>query len=265
MKQKTIQHDVTLSGIGIHSGQQCWLTISPAPVNHGIVFSLNRKNFPATASLVKETRRGTTVGEIAVTEHFLAATYCLGVDNLLVSLSASELPIMDGSALPFVTALEDAQLIEQAADKNVFVTAKEFSFSANNSTLTLLPYRGLKVDFMVKFPVIGEQRCQIELNPAVFKQEIAPARTFGYIEEYELLKEQGLGRGASLENALVLSQNGYLNQPRFVDELVRHKVLDLLGDLALLGRPILGEIKAVRSGHQLNIELVRRLLNYDPT
>ena len=260
MRQRTIGRPFTLSGIGIHSGSPAELLVSPAPANSGIFFLKGDKKIPALVDQVKETKRGTTVGEIAITEHFLAAAAALGIDNLSVEVKGNELPILDGSALPFVEAMEKVSIVEQSAEKSFLTIQQPIHLTTDTASLTASPYNGFKVDFMVNFPPVGEQRLVFELAGDNFQREIAPARTFGYIEEFELLKEQGLGRGASFDNALVLSQDGFINAPRFPDELVRHKVLDLIGDLALLGRPLQAEIKAVRSGHALNVELVRRLI-----
>ncbi|MFH1347655.1 MAG: UDP-3-O-acyl-N-acetylglucosamine deacetylase, partial [Candidatus Margulisiibacteriota bacterium] len=164
------------------------------------------------------------------------------------------------SALPFVEALEKAGTTEQAAEKNYLTNHQTIKLTDNDSSLEVLPYHGFKVDFVVDFPGVGKQHLVFDFKKGDFKNEIAYARTFGYIEEYELLKQQKLGQGASFENALVLGKGGYLNQPRFQDEVVRHKILDLIGDLALLGRPLEAEVRAIKSGHKLNIEMVRRLL-----
>jgi UDP-3-O-[3-hydroxymyristoyl] N-acetylglucosamine deacetylase len=257
MRQKTISRSLQFSGLGLHSGKEVALKLSPAPANTGIYFLKEKSKIPATVDQVKDTKRGTTLGEIAVTEHLLAAAYGLGIDNLQIEITGDELPVLDGSALPYVEALEQAGIIEQKEAKNPIILEKPVKLDS----LEALPYNGFKVDFMVDFAGIGEQRYSLELSPETFKREIAPARTFGYIDEYELLKEQGLARGASLENALVLGKDGYINQPRFPDELVRHKILDLIGDLALLGRPLMAEVKAVKSGHKSNVELVRRIFN----
>ncbi|MDD5383037.1 MAG: UDP-3-O-acyl-N-acetylglucosamine deacetylase [Candidatus Margulisbacteria bacterium] len=259
MKQKTISQPFSLSGIGIHSGEESIITLSPALPGSGITFFKDGRKIPALVDQVKETRRGTSLDGIAVTEHLLSATYGLGIDNLEIKVIGGEIPIMDGSALPFVTALEKAGIVEQEADKNALVIDHPVRIIEEKASLELLPCHGFKVDFMVDFPVIGEERCCFDSRTGDFKQEIAPARTFGYIDEYELLKEQGLAKGASLNNALVLGKDGYVNAPRFPDEPVRHKILDLIGDLILLGRPLQAEVRAVRSGHRLNIELIRRL------
>jgi UDP-3-O-acyl N-acetylglucosamine deacetylase len=259
MKQKTIRKPFRLSGTGIHSGKISSLFILPAPAGSGIHFIKEGKKIPARAAQIKETRRGTSLDGIAVTEHLLATAFGLGIDNLEVEITGSELPILDGSALPYVEAFESAGIIEQAADKKPLAPHQPVNLKDGDASLELRPYRGFKVDFMVDFAGAGELRFSFDLFQGDFKREVAPARTFGYIEEYELLKEQGLGRGASFENALILGKDGYLNKPRFPDEMVRHKILDLLGDLALLGQPLEAEIRAVKSGHKLNIKLVRIL------
>ncbi len=263
MKQKTIRRPLTLSGPTLHSGAETVIVVAPAPENNGICFFKGDKRITALVANVTETRRGTSLDGIAVTEHFLAAAYALGIDNLQIEIKGDELPALDGSALPYVEALEQAGIIEQAAEKKSIAVQQPIHLSTPEASLSALPYHGFKVDFMVDFPGVGEQRFSFNLHHGDFIKEIAPARTFGYVEEYELLKQQGLARGASFENALVLGKDGYLNRPRFPDEPVRHKILDLLGDLCLLGRPLQAEIKAVRSGHKLNIELARRVMEHD--
>jgi len=258
-KQKTISRPISLEGIGLHSGEETNIVISPAPANSGLFFLKDGERIPATVDQVAQTKRGTTLKNIAVTEHLLAAAYGLEIDNLQIEVQGNELPVMDGSALPFVDALETAGIVEQNEEKTSFKLTQKIKVQDNDAWLIAEPYDGLKVDFMVKFPYLGEQKLSLELSPETFKREIAPARTFGYLEEVEELKAQGLARGASEKNALVLGKEGYLNQPRFPDELVRHKILDLFGDIALLGQSLQAAISANKSGHKLNIELVRRL------
>lgn len=260
MKQRTIQASFDLSGLGIHSGKEAQVKFLPAPANSGIFFVKNKKKTPALVAQVNKTKRGTTIGKIFVVEHLLAAAYALGIDNLQIEINGDEPPVMDGSALPYAEAMQKAGIVEQKQDKDFIKIAKPIKVLAGEASLKARPYNGFKIDFMVNFPFAGEQHYTIELNPESFVKEIAPARTFGYLEEYELLKEKGLARGASFANALVLGKDGYLNTPRFPDELVRHKILDLIGDLALIGKPIQAEIKAKMSGHKLNIKLARRLL-----
>lgn len=259
MKQKTIAQAFSLSGHSLHSGAKSTLFVSPAPPDSGIYFIKEGKRIPALVRHVRETRRGTSLDGIAVIEHFLAATFALGIDNLQVEIKGEELPAMDGSALPYVEAFEQCGAVEQTAEKAPLIIERPVRVAQGDSLLEALPHHGFQVDFMVDFPGAGGQRRLFDLRQGNFKEEIAPARTFGYIEEYEMLKQSGLARGASFENALVLGKDGYVNPPRFPDEIVRHKILDLLGDLALIGRPIEAKINALRSGHRLNVELARRL------
>lgn len=263
MKQKTISRSFSLSGIGLHSGKASSLKVNSAAENHGIVFVQKGKKVPARIESVRETRRGTFLDGIAVTEHFLAAASGMGIDNLLVEIEGDELPALDGSALPYVEALEQAGIVEQSAEKNFLAPTAKIELREGEGSLSVTPCDSLEVRFMVEFPIVGAQQLTFSLPGSDFKREIAPARTLGFMEEYERLKKAGLALGASLENALVIGKDGYLNPPRFPDEIVRHKILDLLGDLALLGRPLKASIRAVKSGHRLNIALVRRLLEND--
>ncbi len=260
MKQRSILRPFSLSGVGIHSGSSVTLNFSPAVQDSGIVFLRSGSRIPALAKNVEETRRGTTLGGIAVVEHLLSATYALGLDNLQIEVVGDDIPVMDGSALPFFDAFIRSGIVELEAKKFFLSLSSPIKISEGEASIEALPYHGFQVDFMVKFPVVGEQRYAFDLLKGDFRQEIAPARTFGYIDECALLKEQGLARGASLENALVIGKDGYLNAPRFPNELVRHKILDLIGDLSLLGHPLRARITAVKSGHKMNAELVRRIL-----
>lgn len=257
--QNTLAASFQLSGVGIHSGLETTITCRPAQENTGIVFEKGRKRIPASIKSLSATKRGTSLGGVLVVEHLLSAFYALGVDNVLVQVMGDEIPVMDGSAQPFVTAILAVKMVEQSALKHPVVLSTSIKLEEKDARLEVRPYPGFMVDFMVDFPAVGEQKLTFDLQKGEYSSEIAPARTFGYIEEGEALKQQGLGRGASLENALVLNQNGYVNLPRFKDELVRHKILDLIGDLALLGRPLKAKIKAVKSGHTMNVELVRLL------
>jgi UDP-3-O-[3-hydroxymyristoyl] N-acetylglucosamine deacetylase len=261
MNQQTITRPFTLLGAGIHSGKQTTLHFSAAPIDAGIYFLKEGKKIPALAANVVDTRRGTSLAGIAVVEHLLSAISGLGIDNLEIKIEGEEIPIMDGSALPFVEGLQGAGLAEQAAPRKYYEIDRPVKISVGEAWLEALPYHGLKINFMVNFSGVGPQKLTCELEKIDYRKEIAPARTFGYLEEYEQLKARGLAIGASLDNALVIGKDGYVNQPRFSDEVVRHKVLDLIGDLRLAGRPLWAEINAFRSGHSLNVELVRRIIN----
>lgn len=258
MSPSPVPNHVEIRGIGLHSGRPVSVTIRPAPAGAGIVFVHKGERIPASIGNLKETKRGTTLGGVAVVEHFLAAAYGIGAYELEVEVEGDELPALDGSALPWVEAIEK---VVSGKQKAVSWTLKSpIKIAKGDASLEALPYDGFKVHFVVKFTGIGEQKFSFNAENQDFRKEIAPARTFGYVEEYESLKARGLALGASLDNALVLNQSGYVNQPRFPDEVVRHKILDLIGDLALLGKPLKAEIKASRSGHRLNAELVRRIL-----
>ena len=259
MKQRTLKKSIVLSGTGLHSGQEARLSLSPAPANSGVAFVKGTVRVPALVEQIKDTRRGTSLDGIAVVEHLLSAVYALGIDNLLIEVDGDEVPTIDGSALPFVEALEKAGTIETTADKTYITLTGPIEISSGTTRLQAFPYDGFKIDFMVDFPSVGQQRYSFDSGKGNFKRDIAPARTFGYLEEYEILKDQGLALGASFENALVLGKDGYINSPRFQDEIVRHKILDLIGDLSLCGAPLKAEIKAEKSGHKLNVELARRL------
>ncbi|OGC11948.1 UDP-3-O-[3-hydroxymyristoyl] N-acetylglucosamine deacetylase [candidate division WOR-1 bacterium RIFOXYA12_FULL_52_29] len=259
-KQTTIARPFAIEGIGIHSGLLSKMTVCPAGPSSGISFSKDGQLIRAVAGNITRTERGTTLGKIAVVEHFLAAAYGLGIDNLIIEVEGEELPILDGSALPFIVALEKAGVVRQSLDKQPIVLSRRLLVESGSSSIEAFPFNGFKVDFMIIFNSLGEQAYSFSLGNQSFKEEIAPARTFGFVEEFEQLTARGLGRGASSENALILSEKGAVNTPRFVDEPVRHKILDLIGDLALLGRPIKGWFKANKAGHALNAQLVQKIL-----
>jgi UDP-3-O-acyl N-acetylglucosamine deacetylase len=259
MKQTTIARTITLEGIGLHSGTACHLTFTPAPQNSGIVFIKDGQRIPALAENVVDTRRGTSLPGIAVTEHLLSAIYGAGIDNLEIVVEGDEIPAGDGSALPFLEALEQAGKVMLPAERKTLAVAARVKVSDGESSLEALPFDGLKIDFMVNFAGIGEEKFSFLLDPAAYKQQIAPARTFGYLDEVEALHRAGLALGASEKNALILGKQGFINPPRFPDEPVRHKILDLLGDLLLLGAPLSAAIVARKSGHKLNVMLAAQI------
>jgi UDP-3-O-[3-hydroxymyristoyl] N-acetylglucosamine deacetylase len=259
-RQTTLAAPFQLSGIGIHSGEETAVTCQPAQEDAGIIFIKGTKRIPANSFSLSATKRGTALGGIFVVEHLLSAFYALGVDNVMVEVAGDEIPVMDGSAKPFVEAILLVGIRQQSVSKQAFSLQSPIKIEDKESSLEAWPQDGFVVDFMVDFPPVGKQRLVFDLQKGNYASEIAPARTFGYIEELEALKQQGLGRGASIDNALALSQEGYINLPRFKDEVVRHKILDLIGDLALLGRPLKARIKAAKSGHKMNTELVKRIV-----
>ena len=276
-KQTTLMRAVQYTDIGLHSGRPVSLELQPAPANTGIVFI--RTDLPgcpavqATAGQVTSTLRATTLeaGEAKVftVEHLLAALYVLGIDNCRVEMSAAEAPVGDGSALPFVRLIEQAGLTEQAVPRQSLSVTEAVEVADNGRFIKILPYDGLKVTFTSSnpHPKLGVQKAEYDISPEVFIREIAPARTIGFMHEVEALKAKGLGLGGSLDNTLVYDDETNLNPLRFPDELVRHKILDVLGDLALLGVPLRGHIIAVQSGHALNTALAAKLwrLHQDKT
>ncbi|MBI5699154.1 UDP-3-O-[3-hydroxymyristoyl] N-acetylglucosamine deacetylase [Candidatus Saganbacteria bacterium] len=255
MKRLTIKAPVSLTGAGLHSGKECTLTFRPAPENAGLVFSYRGFPLPALAENVTATTRGTSLGKIKLVEHLLAAVCGLGIDDLIVELDENEPPALDGSAKLFMAALRSAGTKELSVEKSFIKIDREIFIEEDGAALRLSPFDGFTVHFVIEFPVIGRQEFTYNGDFTA----IAEARTFGYLSELEELKKKGLARGASLENSLAIDKGGYVNPPRFPDEPVRHKVLDLVGDLALVGSPIRGKIEAFRSGHKLNVALARRI------
>ncbi|MFA5113227.1 MAG: UDP-3-O-acyl-N-acetylglucosamine deacetylase [Candidatus Margulisiibacteriota bacterium] len=254
--QTTIKKAFTLEGIGLHSGAKVSATVAPAEAGAGVTFNGTR----AILSNVTATKRATTIGNVAMVEHLLSAAAGLGIDNLAVIVQGPEIPVLDGSALPWVEALEKAGILPLSSLLTPLIIQQPIRLTTQDASLEAFPYDGFEVEFMVDFKGVGEQKFAYNAEKMSYKAEIAPARTFGYLEEIDALKAQGLGLGASYDNALVLNNSGYVNEPRFPDEPARHKILDLIGDLALLGRPLKARLKASRSGHKLNAELVRRIL-----
>lgn len=260
--QKTIAKTFIISGIGMHSGKTSKIQVSPAEENCGIVFIKNGEEIKASPENVVDTKLGTSLSGIKVVEHFLAAAAGLGIDNLKVEVKGEELPILDGSALPYLEAFKKAGMVEQKEEKKFLEIKEKIYLGGEDKSLAVSPYHGFKIIFMVEYPVVGRQSFVFEGGPESFTKDIAPARTFGYVEKLGEMQTEGLAQGASLENALAITAEGYLNPPRFADEVVRHKILDLIGDLALVGQSIRGEIVAKQSGHELNVELVRWLQKY---
>jgi UDP-3-O-[3-hydroxymyristoyl] N-acetylglucosamine deacetylase len=269
--QHTVEHTVSCCGIGLHSGKAVNLTIRPAAANSGIHFfrsDLGRKTaIPARTEQIVDTTLATTLGSgkdrISTTEHLLAALHSAGIDNAEIELDAHEVPIMDGSAGPFVQLLDKAGRKKQHALRKVIRFTKPVSCISGDKFIRIEPYDGFKITGSISFgtELISDQSCTIDLTPERFASEIAPARTFGFVEQVEELWRNGLALGCTLQNVIAIHWNrrSVLNEDglRFKDEFVRHKVLDLIGDLALLGSPILGHVIASRSGHALHHSLMK--------
>lgn len=267
--QTTLAHAVQYTDVGLHSGQPVSMELLPAPADSGIVFF--RTDLPgkpgvrADAKHVTSTLRATTledgIAKVFTVEHLMAALYVLGVDNCRVEMSSAETPVGDGSSLPFVRLIEQAGIVELSKPRSVFVVTEPVEVIVNGRSIKIIPYDGLKVTFSSSndHPKLGLQHAEYDISPEVFIREIAPARTVGFMHEVEALKAQGLALGGNLNNTLVYDNETNINPLRFPDELVRHKILDVLGDLALLGLPLCGHIVAVQSGHALNTALAAKL------
>jgi UDP-3-O-[3-hydroxymyristoyl] N-acetylglucosamine deacetylase len=271
MQQTTIAKAITYTGIGLHSGQDVTITIKPAPPDTGIVFA--RIDLPgapqvaATANNVTNAMRATTLekglAKVFTVEHLLAAFFAMEVDNCLVEINAVEPPVADGSSLPFVQMIQEAGVVEQNASRQFVSVTEAQTVRVNDKFITILPYDGFRVTFtsINSHPMLGVQFGDYEITRDSFISEIASARTIGFMHEVEQLKSQGLALGGSLENAVVYDDIKALTPLRFQDELVRHKILDIIGDLALAGR-IRGHVIAVKSSHALNTALAKKIVDH---
>jgi UDP-3-O-[3-hydroxymyristoyl] N-acetylglucosamine deacetylase len=270
MRQQTIAREVRCTGIGLHTGQRVNLVVKPAAENTGIQFvrrDLGRKAIPALHRHLSDTRYATCLArgerEVRTVEHLLSAAYGLEVDNLTVELDGPEVPILDGSSAPFVRVLSQAGVIRQRRPRRYLVVRKPFEVVDGDSKIQVLPSRGLRISYAIDFqhPMIPYQEISMAMSPDRFLREIAPARTFCRLEEVEQLRSMGLVQGGSLDNAVVVSRDGLLNgNLRFRNEFVRHKILDLLGDLTLAGSRLLGHVVAFRAGHRLHARFIGELL-----
>lgn len=272
MKEKTIQKEISWFGIGLHSGQKIHLKLNPAPPKSGIVFvrkDLGGISIPVHPASILSTSFSTTIGvegaTVQTVEHLLAALSALEIDNALIELDGGEVPILDGSSSPFVSLLLDAGIVPQEGIKSHIELVKPISVSEQGKSITIHPAASFQVSYRIEFdhPLISTQSYFYRHSQETFVKEIAGARTFGFLKDVQLLQKQGLALGGSLENAIILDSNQILNKEglRFPDEFVRHKILDLLGDLSLLGMPILGRVEAHCSGHRLHSKLIQEFLS----
>ncbi|TDO99054.1 UDP-3-O-acyl-N-acetylglucosamine deacetylase [Marinomonas balearica] len=274
VRQRTLKNIIRATGVGLHSGEKVYLTLKPAPANTGIVFVRTDLEPPleivGDARAVGSTNFATALcsGDVKIStvEHLMSAMAGLGVDNAYVEVSASEIPLMDGSASPFVFLLQSAGLEEQDAPKKFIRITKPIRVDEGDKYAILEPHSGFRLSFTIDFdhPAIGEdvQNTSIDFSTTTFVKEISRARTFGFMKDLEYFKNNDLARGANMDNAIVLDDFKVLNDEglRYRDELVRHKVLDAIGDLYLLGHSLIGEYKAHKSGHALNNKLLLALL-----
>lgn len=277
MKQRTLAQSINVTGVGLHSGERVALTLHPAPDNHGIAFRRvdlsedQGKTITLTPFLINDTRlsstivteEGTRVGTI---EHIMSALAAYGIDNVLIELNAPEIPIMDGSSLPFIYLLQDAGIIEQQAEKKFIRILKTIEIRQPDKWVRFLPYDGFKVSLTIEFdhPVFNASPStfEIDFSGQNYVEEIARARTFGFMQEVEMMRTHNLGLGGNLNNAVVIDETGVLNPDglRYPDEFVRHKILDAIGDLYIIGHPIIGAFEGYKSGHAINNALLRAVL-----
>lgn len=274
IKQRTLKNTIRATGIGLHTGDKVYLTLRPAPVDTGIVFCRTDLDpvveIRANACNVGDTTLSTALvnGDVKVStvEHLLSAMAGLGIDNAYVDLSAAEVPIMDGSAGPFVFLLQSAGIEEQNALKKFIRIKRKVTVKEGDKTATFLPFNGFKVGFTIDFdhPVFKgrTQTASVDFSSTSFVREVSRARTFGFMRDIEYLRANNLALGGSVDNAIVVDDYRILNEDglRYEDEFVKHKVLDAIGDLYLLGKSLIGEFQGYKSGHALNNMLLRELL-----
>ena len=273
LRQRTLRESIRSTGVGLHSGNKVTMQLSPAPVDTGIVFRRTDlspiRDIPARADQVDETDLSTSLGrgdfQVTTVEHLLSALCGLGIDNAFIEIDSPEVPIMDGSAGPFVYLLQTAGVQEQSAAKRFIRVTREITVNDGDKVATLRPYEGFRVTFAIDFdhPVFKEQigHAALDISSEAFVREISRARTFGFVHEFEYMRSRGLARGGSVDNAIVVDDYRILNEGglRYEDEFVKHKILDAIGDLYLAGHQLLAEYEGVKSGHALNNRLVRKL------
>jgi len=274
IRQRTLKNVIRATGVGLHSGKKVYLTLRPAPVDTGIVFVRTdlepEVQIPASAEHVTDTTLCTALSaggaKVATVEHLMSAFAGLGIDNAYVDLSAPEVPIMDGSAGPFVFLIQSAGIAEQSAAKKFIRIKREIAVREDDKEAVFLPHRGFKVSFAIDFdhPVFEDQSqtAMVDFSTTSFVKEVSRARTFGFMRDLEYLRANNLALGGSLDNAIVVDDYRIVNEGglRYDDEFVKHKVLDAIGDLYQLGHSLIGEFRGVKSGHALNNQLCRALL-----
>ena len=270
--ETTVRRAVEIDGVGLHHGAPVHLRIAPAPTGTGIVFirtDLNNLQIPASWKYVERVSYATSLMHplgvyISTTEHLLSVFYSMGIDNAYVEMDNLEVPILDGSGLPFVRLLRTAGVRESRRPRRYLKIVKPVKVEANGKSVAILPadrFR-LRCRNFFNHPMVGEQSLELDVTPEVYASEISPARTFGFEYELDQMRDQGLIRGASLDNAVCFTRDGVANAGglRFADECCRHKALDLIGDLALIGKPLLGLVVAEKAGHAMHAALVNEIM-----
>jgi UDP-3-O-[3-hydroxymyristoyl] N-acetylglucosamine deacetylase len=268
-RQRSFKQRASLDGVGLHSGAKVRVTIAPAPADSGVIFVRDGVEIPALAEFVVDSTMNTSLGRhgirIGTVEHLLAALSGCGIDNARIEVEGPEVPIMDGSSEPFVYLIRRAGTHELRQSRRFLLVRRAVTVTEGDKLARLAPARGkFSVNYTIDFrhPLISDQSYRMDVSERSFQKDISRARTFGFKRDVERLHNAGLARGGSLANAVVVDDFNILNPEglRFPDEFVRHKILDALGDLSLIGMPIIGHLTAVKSGHALNHQLVRRIL-----
>ena len=265
IRQCTLRTSAAMRGRGLHTGETCEIELFPADEGSGIVFEVGGREIGARASNVRDVHRGTTLAdagaEIHTVEHLLAALAGMGVDNARIRVDGPEIPAADGSAFPFVEMIESAGILEQQAEAVPIILEEPVWVIEKDKCLLAVPGSGLSIKALISFqhPMIGDQAISMRIDPEVFKREIAPARTFCTADEIEFILSQGLGKGGTEDNVIVAHEDRCSVPLRFSDEFVRHKVLDLIGDLSLVGRRLYADVTAIKSSHALNVMLAKKI------
>lgn len=269
--QRTLRTEISFNGIGLHTGRHVNVTLRPSPRDSGIIFyRTDKRSFlRADIASVIDSAYATTIGneetKVKTIEHLLAAFAGLGIDNVLIELDGPEIPILDGSAIEISGLILKAGIAKQGKKAPYMRIVKPVMIEDGHSEIALFPYNERRFTFRINFnhSAISEQTMSLDINEEIFVREIAPARTFGFLKDVEYLLANGLARGGSLSNAIILNENGIMNPSglRFKDEFVRHKILDAIGDFSLLGMPIYGHLIANKAGHSTNIRFLRHLIN----
>lgn len=276
LRQRTVKNTIRASGVGLHTGAKIYLTLKPGPVDSGIVFRRTDLDppvdLPAKALMVKDTAMATSLVQgdvrLSTVEHLMSALAGLGIDNAVVEVTAAEIPIMDGSAGPFVFLIQAAGIVEQDAPKRFARIKQRVEVRDGDKVAAFEPYDGFKLCFTIDFdhPAFAEEHryAEVDFSTTSYVKEVSRARTFGFMRDIEYLRSKNLALGGSMENAIVVDDQGVMNEEglRYEDEFVRHKMLDAIGDLYLLGYGILGEYQGYKSGHGLNNQLLRALLDH---
>ncbi len=274
LRQRTLKNVIRATGVGLHTGEKVYLTLRPAAADTGIVFRRvdldPPRDIQAAPDHVGDTRLSSTLEQdgvkVSTVEHLMSALAGLGIDNAYVDLTAAEVPIMDGSASPFIFLIQSAGIEEQAAAKKFIRIRKPVQVVEGDKWVRFEPYEGFRLDFSIDFahPVFDKssQKASVDFSTTSYIKEVARARTFGFMQDVEYLRSQGLALGGSLDNAVVMDEYRVLNSDglRYEDEFVRHKLLDAIGDLYLLGHPLIGAFSGHKSGHALNNKLLRHLM-----